>query len=119
MVEGSLFPLHTILPSKYTLYSSSYVTLHRSLHSISIEISDVWASPGTICALVDLSSSYGMFILHVCVDFITLPSGRLIEIGLDVGRTSITGVPGNAKFPVAPASATTISTTIFILTDLK
>ena len=72
-----------------------------------------------MCALVALSGSHGMFILHVCVDIITLPSGRLIEIGLDVGSASITEVPGNKKYPMAPASDTAISIAIFILPVLK
>ena len=93
--------------------------MHPASHNTAIEISDVCANPGIICAFFALSSSYGMFILHVCVDFITLPSGRLIEIGLDVGSTPSTGVPGNTKFPVAPASATAIMTAIFILPVLK
>ena len=109
LVKGSLFSLDTILPLKYTLHSLlSYVTLHPALHNTAIEISNVWASPGTICALVVLSSSHGMFILHVCVDLITLLSGRFIEIGLGVGSKSTTGVPDNTKCPVVPASATTI-----------
>ena len=80
---------------------------------------DVYANPGTICALVALSGNHVMFILHVCVDLITLLLGRLIEIGLDVGNTSITGVPGETKCPVAPASTTTILTAICILPVLK
>ena len=72
-----------------------------------------------MCALVALSGSHGMLSLHVCVDYITLPSGRLMEIGPDIRRTSITGVPGSTKFPVASASATAISTAIFILPVLK
>ena len=79
----------------------------------------MWASPGTMCALVALSGSHGMLILHVCVDFITLPSGRLIGMGIDVGSISITEVPGSTKCPVAPASATAISTAISILPVLK
>ena len=72
-----------------------------------------------MCTLVALSGRHGMFILHVCVDFITLPLGRLIEIGFDAGSMSITGVLGNTKWPVGPASATAILTAIFILHVLK
>ena len=60
-----------------------------------------------------------MLVLHVCIDFTTLPSGRLIEIRLDVGSMSITGVPGSTKCPVVPASATAILTAIFILPVLN
>ena len=60
-----------------------------------------------------------MLILQVCVDFITLPSGRLIEMEFDVGRTSITGVPGSTKCPMAPASATAILTAVFIIPVLE
>ena len=65
------------------------------------------------------SGSYGMLFLHVCVDVITLPSGRLIKIGFNIGSTSITGVPGSTKCLVAPSSATAMSTAIFILPVLK
>ena len=119
-MEGSLLPLHNILPSKCTLHSSSsYVTLYPASHHTTTETSGVCASPGTMCAVVALSGSHGMFILHVCIDFITLPSGRLIEIGLDVGSTSTTGVTGSTKCPVAPASATAILTAIHIRPVLK
>ena len=117
---GSLLPLHTILPLKYTLHSSpSYVTLHPASHEIAIKSSDVCVKPGTICTLVALSESHGMLILHVCVDLVILPSGGLIEIGLVVSNTLMTGVPDKAKYPEAPASITAISTAIFILPTLK
>ena len=72
-----------------------------------------------MCALVALSGSHGMLILHVCVDLMTPASGRQIEIGFFVGWMSMTGVPGKTKCPVAPASAIAISTAIFILPVLK
>ena len=38
-----------------------------------------------------------MFIMHVCVDLITLPPSRFIEIELVVGNTSMTGVASLTK----------------------
>ena len=101
MVEGSLFPLHATLFSEYTLHlSSSYVTLHPASHKTAFDMSNICANPGTIYALVALSGSHGVFILHVCVDLIILSLGRFIEIGLDVGNISITGVSHETKRPV-------------------
>ena len=122
LVEGSLFLLHTTLFSKYTLYSFlSYVTLHCASHNTAIVMRDGCANPGTVFALVSLYVSHGMFVLHVCVDLITLPSGRFIEIGFDVGNNMpiTTGVPGRTKYHVAPVSATAISTSFFLLRVLK
>ena len=77
------------------------------------------ANPGTMCARVASSGSHGMFNLHVCVDFIVSPSGRLMINGFVVGLTSITGAPGTMKCPVAPASAIAWSTAILIELVLK
>ena len=113
LVEGSLFHLHTTLLSTYTLHSSqSYVTLYTASHNTTIDMSDVCDNSGTICALVALSGCHGMFILHVCVDLLALSPGSFIEIGLDVGIMSITGVPGKTKCHVAPVSAMAITTAI-------
>ena len=60
------------------------------------------------------SGSHGMFNLHVCVDCIVSPSGRLIINGFVAGLASITGAPGIMQRPVAPASAIAWSTAIFI-----
>ena len=57
--------------------------------------------------------------LHVCIDLITLPSGRLIAIGLVASFTLMTGVPGSRKYPVAPASDIGSSTPILIRPVLK
>ena len=75
--------------------------------------------PGLYVLLLIFSGSHGMLILHVCVNLITIPSRIFIKIGLAVGSTSLTGVPGNTKYPLAPSSATAISTAIFIGPVLK
>ena len=93
--------------------------MHPALHNTGTKISDLWASQGTTCAPVAPSGSQGMFILHMCVNFTTLSSGRLVEIGLDDGSTFVTGVPGNTKCPMTPASATAISTAFFSLSCVE
>ena len=72
-----------------------------------------------MCPLVASSGSHGMSSLHVCVDLITLPSGRLIDIGFVACLTSITGVPGSRKCTVAPVSAIASSTPILMRLVLK
>ena len=94
------------------------LTLHPALHRTDIEINVVCAGHGTICALVTLFGSHGVLILHVCVDLITLQSGRFTEIGPDVGDTSMTGIPGKTNCHVAPATTTAIPTTIVNLREL-
>ena len=51
----------------------------------------------------------------MCVDLITLPSGRFIKIRLDIGNTLMTGVPGRTKYPIVLASSTATSTAIVVL----
>jgi hypothetical protein len=71
---------------------------------------DACAKPGTIWALLRaFSGSQGTLRRHVCVDLIFSPSGRLMTRGVITGLMSVTGVPGNTKCPVAPASAITWS----------
>ena len=77
------------------------------------------ASPGTMCALVAASGRNGRFSLHVWVDFITSPSGRLMMSGTAAGLIPITGAPGRTKCPVAPASAMALSMAILILEVLN
>ena len=62
------------------------------------------ARPGTIWAAVMLAGIHGISRLHVCVEFIMLPSGRVILIGVSVGSTLMTGALGRQKCPVVPES---------------
>ena len=62
------------------------------------------ASPGTMCASVMASGSHVISRLHSCVDSMMPPCGSMILSGFLVGLTLMTGAPGTAKVPVAPAS---------------
>ena len=84
-----------------------------------MDISDVCANPGTICAFVASSGNHGMFSLQVWVDVMVSPSGRLMTSGVRAGFISNTGAPGTTKCPVAPASAIAIFAAIFILAVLN
>ena len=59
--------------------------------SILMEIRDVWARPGTICAFLDSWESLGLSISHSCVDSSFPPSGWLILIGFLVFLMLIAG----------------------------
>ena len=58
------------------------MTLHPALQNFLFEIRDACASSGTICAYVISLGSHGMSKLQVWADWITLPFGKVIEIGL-------------------------------------
>ena len=72
----------------------SYCTLYPASHNTLVEIRDVCARPGTICASFSSSEVPSMSRSHVCVDLSLDMSGRLIEIGFFAGCTFFTGVPG-------------------------
>ena len=69
--------------------------------------------------LVAASSSQGMSILHVCVDFIYFPCIKLTHRGFSSGFISLTGLTGRTKCPIALASPMDISTAILILEVLN
>ena len=72
-----------------------------------------------MCSIFASSGSHGIANLHVCVDLIFSPSGRLTTKGLVAGDISVTGVPGSTKCPVAPASVIVMLTEIFIFNVLN
>ena len=84
-----------------------------------MDTSDVCARPRTMCALVTASGSHGRFSLHVWVDLITSPSGRLMMSGFTAGWISKTCAPGRTKCHVAPVSAMALSIAILILEVLN
>ena len=89
------------------------MTLHPALHNILMEMSDVCARPGMMCASFASLGSHGMSSVQVCVDVRQYPSGRFILSGCRYIFMFVTGVPGKTKFPVAPASATAMFLAIF------
>ena len=70
-----------------------------------VDISDVWAMPGTICACFSFSGMPAVSRLHLCVDLSFDLSGTLMEMGLLAGCTFFTGFPGRTTYLVAPLSA--------------
>ena len=82
------------------------MTLHPVSHNILMNISDVCARPGTMCASFASFGSHGMSSVQVCVDVRQSPSGRFILSGCRAIFMFVTSVPGKTKWPVAPASAT-------------
>ena len=89
------------------------MTLHPASHNILMDISDAYARPGMMCASFASFGSHGMSSMQVCVDGRQYPSGRFILSGCRAILMFVTGVPGKTKWPVAPATATTIFFAIF------
>ena len=92
------------------------MTLHPVSHNSLMDICDVCARPGTMCA--SFASFYffgihGMSSVQVCVDVRQSPSGRFILSGFRAIFMFVTGVPGKTKWPVALASATAMFFAIF------
>ena len=83
----------------------SNIALDPCLQSCFMDISDAWASPGTICATFIACGIHGKSKLHVCVEYIFSPSGELICIGLVAFCLFFTFVLGRKRCPVAPDSA--------------
>ena len=92
----------------------SYTTLHLVYDKTFIDISDVCAIPGTTCVRLDSLGSLGALISHVCVDFNWVPSGGLMVRFFLLILMLENFVPGRMKCPVAPESATAISTAILM-----
>ena len=69
-----------------------------------MDISNEWASPGTMCAFVISWGSHGMFRLHSCVELIVSPFGQVMRTGCLVGLTFVTGASSITKWPVVPES---------------
>ena len=76
----------------------------------------LYAKPGTMWACLAAIGRSGLSISHVCVELICYPSGRLVLMGVVVGRRFFTGVPVNIKCPVAHSFATSISVGMLIPT---
>ena len=115
-VFGSLAPLHIVVPLKLILHSlSSYIAWRPASHNALMEMRDVWARPGTMCAWRAAFGNVGVSRRHVWVDLISFPSGKVIIRGAVAALMSVTGAPGSRKWPVAPASAMAMSTVTFKL----
>ena len=84
------------------------MTLHPASHNIFMDISDACAKPGMMWACFASFGSHGISSVQVCVDVRQSLSGRFILSGCRAIFMFVTGVPGKTKWPVAPASATTM-----------
>ena len=89
------------------------MTLHPASHNILMDISDACAKPGTMWASFASCGRHGMSSVQVCVDVSHSTSGRFILSGCRAIFMFVTGVPGQTKWPVAPASATAMFFAIF------
>ncbi len=105
LVAGSLNP-RKIICSLYITSNFNLVntTEHLALHSTLMPINDAIINLGTMCP-VRIVGRPGTVMLHMCVDFTLLPSGKLIVNGCDEGRKLLTGVPSMINMEVAPVSA--------------
>ena len=82
----------------------SNTPLDPASQNFRVEMSDVCTNPGTMCASGIWSGSQGTSRLHVSMDWITLPLGRVILRGFVAGCLFATGEPSTEKWPVAPES---------------
>ena len=104
-VIGHLLPTSANCPWYYTLHLSSLnETLHPAAQNFRVEMRDECAKPGMMCASMPLCGNHGMSRLHVWVDQMVLPLGRVMVIGLIAGCLLMTGAPLTTKWPVAPES---------------
>ncbi len=105
-VLGSLYPRKITCP----LYTTSHLTLskttlHPTLHRGWIPMSEAVFSAGMMCP-VSLPGNPGIVMLHTCVDFTFLPSGRFMVRGFVATRLFTTSTLSITKMDVALVSAT-------------
>jgi hypothetical protein len=104
-VFGSLRPLKITLPLYTTLnFLSSNITVQPALHRGRIPMRDATVSEGTMCP-VNVLGRPRMWLSHTCVDFIRVPSGKLIVRGFTAMHLLATSAPSIVKMDVAPVSA--------------
>ncbi len=104
-VLGSLYPpkiTHPLYMSSHL--TSSKTTLHPTLHRGRIPMSKAVFSAGMMCP-VSVVGYPGIVMLHTCVNFTFLPSGRFTVRGFDATRLFTTSTPSITKMDVAPVSA--------------
>ncbi len=97
-VVGSRPPLRTISgPSKTRHSNVSNSTVYPASHNFAVETSKAWMRPGTMWAFVAVCRSHGMSRLHVCVDWIDLPSGSWTVMGSGSRRMLMAWAPSTRK----------------------
>ena len=104
-VDGSFFPLKIIFPLYHALqFVFVNITLHPASHKTLMPINDAIDNLGTTCPTNTIGSP-GIVMLHVCVDFTFVPSGRLIVSGRIAGWRFSHGVPSVMRIDIAPVLA--------------
>ena len=103
-VVGSLKPVEIVLPLFFTShFSLSKVTVHPALQRSQMPMRDAMVNNGTMCPVKTVGRPW-MLMSHMCVEYIFLPSGKLIVRGVLVTRLLSTGAPSMMKIDVAPVS---------------
>ena len=82
----------------------SNTTLHPALQNFLVDINDECANTDTMWASVISWGNHGMLRLHVWVDLIDFPLGKVMVIGLVAHCLLVTGAFSTRKWPVAPES---------------
>ncbi len=104
-VDGSFNPCKITFPLNITLhFVLSNVTLHPALQRCLMPMSEAIVNDRMICP-VSVVGRPGMFISHTCVDWILLPSGKLIMRGDTAMRLLSMAAPSMMNMDVAPVSA--------------
>jgi hypothetical protein len=104
-VDRSLNPRKITFPLNITLhFVLSNVTLHPALQRGLMPMSEAIVNDGTICPF-SVVGRHGMFISHTCVDWILLPSGKLIVRGDTAIHLLPMAAPSVMNMDVAPMSA--------------
>ncbi len=115
-VCGSLGPSNTVSPWMVTLHNFLVnVTSHPLSQNCRVASNDVCDNCGTMWPVVISSGSHGMSRLQVCVDWILLPSGRVILMGFLATCLFVTGASSFRKCPVAPESEIPIAMVLGII----
>ncbi len=91
-------------------------TVHPALHSTRMPINDAIVNLGIMCP-VKIVGRPGIVILHMCVDFTLLLSGKLIVNGCNKGCNLLTGVPSMINMEAVPVS--TIAWFVLIAITLR
>ena len=82
----------------------SKVILHPTSQNFLVATNDECDRPGRMCVSVISCGSHGISRLHVCVEWMNVPSGSLILSGFEVVCSFFTAAPFIMKCAVAPES---------------
>ena len=104
-VVGSLKTVKIFLPLYFmSHFSLSKVTVHPALQRGQMPMRDAIVNDGTMCPVKTVGRP-GMWMSFMCVEYIFLPSGKLIVRGVRVTCLLSTCAPSMMKINVAPVSA--------------